>query len=232
MPISSMMIVMLISIHLFGTALGVWRTNKTTWDAQWKRGAWRHLDTVPVERARTAMIGTVLLPMLAPFGANSTVLEFGCGEAAVLDFFPLRQKAKYVGVDISSEVIRIARDRHGPIPRFVTSKAEDFRPPEGERFDIIILSEVLYYIEFEPFLRLNIPRLLSPRGIVILSIFNGVDPNPEKQDILAFVRASYELLEEMKISGFTYGSQPAKKDQPAFFDLVAFAFNRTSSLEP
>ena len=167
------------------------------WDKEWSSGAWNYQDTVAVERSRIAVIGGVLTQLYAPY-ANSTVLEIGCGEGAVSDFLTAAQRPGYVGVDISKEAIAIAKTKRSPGgTRFVHSPAHKFQPTH--KFDVIIFSEVLYYTEYEKILD-QYATYLSPNGIVIISIFQ-ITGTPKYDAIFAYAQKTFQLIDEMTISG-------------------------------
>jgi SAM-dependent methyltransferase len=70
------------------------------------------------------------------------VLELGCGTG---DLLAALQPATGVGVDLSGEMVRLAAERY-PGLRFVQADAhemEDLGGPEGEAFDVVILSDLI-----------------------------------------------------------------------------------------
>lgn len=184
--------------------------SENTWDKEWKSGAWEYLETVPVERSRIAVIGGVLIPMYA--SKNASVLEVGCGEGAITDYFPQGQKAHYVGLDISKEAIHAAKKARGPPLRFVHATAHEFQPTH--KFDVIVFSEVLYYVEHEKVLK-QYRDFLNPNGLVIISIFR----QSEKQlyeNIFEYARQTFDKIDEMDISGLFRRSKNSKQEKTAF----------------
>jgi SAM-dependent methyltransferase len=69
--------------------------------------------------------------------AGRSVLEIGCGRG---DLLACLQPRHGVGIDLSGEMIRLAREAH-PGLTFIETEAVEFEP--GETFDFIILSDVL-----------------------------------------------------------------------------------------
>ena len=177
------------------------------WDREWASGAWKYQEKVPVERSRIAVIGGVLVQMYAPF-ANSSVLEIGCGEGAVADFLTPAQVSGYVGVDISKEAIAIAKNKRktGGI-RFVHAAAHKFQP--GNKFDVIIFSEVLYYTEYEKIMD-QYENYLSPKGIVIISIFQ-MEGKPKYENIFSYAQSKFQQIDEIEVSGKTKKWEVEKK---------------------
>jgi len=188
------------------------------WDREWASGAWKYQEKVPVERSRIAVIGGVLVQMYAPF-ANSTVLEIGCGEGAVADFLTPGQVEGYVGVDISKEAIAIAKTKRktGGI-RFVHAAAHKFQP--GNKFDVIIFSEVLYYTEYEKIMD-QYSTYLSPQGIVIISIFQ-MEGKPKYENIFKYAQTKFQQVDEIEVSGKTKKWEVEKKAERTAFRIEVY----------
>lgn len=78
--------------------------------------------------------------------APQSLLDFGCGEALLLDRLIARGVALegYLGVDLRAEAIAEARARH---PRLAFREADIFSlPPDGQRFDLVLASQVLEHL--------------------------------------------------------------------------------------
>lgn len=184
--------------------------SESKWNKEWKSGAWTYMETVPVERSRIAVIGGVLIPMFA--NKNSSVLDIGCGEGSIADFLTDDQKHKYVGVDLAKEAIIAAKKARGPPLKFVHAAAHQFVPQH--KFDAIVFSDVLYYVEHEKVLK-QYETYLNPRGIIIISIFH----QSEKlmyEAIFEFARKTFDKVDEMDVSGFTKKSKDGKQEKTAF----------------
>ena len=59
------------------------------WDEQWKKGNWNYMDSVPIERAKHAVVSE----LMAIYGRNDSAsgegmstLDVGCGEGTLYDF--------------------------------------------------------------------------------------------------------------------------------------------------
>jgi SAM-dependent methyltransferase len=110
------------------------RLNAVAWEAQYKLGAWEYLDSFTD--------GVELLTLVADYIPNATILDLGCGTSANL---PLTQSKyrHYHGVDISTTAISRARALGRPNTSF---EAADILAYETtEKYDAILLREVLYY---------------------------------------------------------------------------------------
>jgi ubiquinone/menaquinone biosynthesis C-methylase UbiE len=69
---------------------------------------------------------------------GSRVLEVGCGAG---DLLASLNPSRGVGIDISKEMVRLARERH-PQLTFIASAVEELSL-DGETFDVIVLSDVV-----------------------------------------------------------------------------------------
>lgn len=184
--------------------------SESKWNNEWKSGAWTYMEKVAVERSRIAVIGGVFVPMYA--GTNASVLDIGCGEGSIADFLNEGQRHHYVGVDLAKEAIIAAKKARGPPLKFVHAAAHLFTPQH--KFDAVIFSDVLYYVEHEKVLR-QYEGYLNPNGIVIISIFH----QQEKlmyEHIFNYARERFTKLDEIDVSGFTRKSQGGNLEKTAF----------------
>ena len=184
--------------------------SESKWNKEWKSGAWTYMETVAVERSRIAVIGGVFIPMFA--NANASVLDIGCGEGSISDFLPDSQKQKYVGVDIAKEAIIAAKKARGPPLKFVHATAHQFVPQH--KFDAVVFSDVLYYVEHEKVLK-QYEGYLNPRGIIIISIFHQSEALMYEA-IFKFARETFDKVDEIDVSGFTKKSKDGKVEKTAF----------------
>ncbi|KAJ1420464.1 S-adenosyl-L-methionine-dependent methyltransferase [Ochromonadaceae sp. CCMP2298] len=183
--------------------------SEAKWNKEWKSGAWTYMDTVAVERARVAVISGVLIPMFG--NANASVLDIGCGEGPIADFLTPHEKSKYVGVDISKEAIGAAKRARGPPLKFVHAAAHEFVP--NHKFDVVVFSEVLYYVEYEKVLK-QYEGYLNPGGVIIISIFHQSDALMY-ENISNFARKEFVKVDEIDIGGFTKKSKDGKSERTA-----------------
>lgn len=96
------------------------------------------------------------------------ILDLGCGTGYLEKF--LSNCIKYVGVDISKNAIKIAKENKKNIDSiFICNRIEDYIPKNF--FDIIIFNESLYYIK-EQYETVNkFFKYLKPSGKIIISIY-------------------------------------------------------------
>jgi SAM-dependent methyltransferase len=109
---------------------------------------------------------------LLPAGAR--VLDLGCGQgllAALLDAAGT-PPASYVGVDLSTRDIERARGMGKPWASFVTG---DIRTCEMPRSDVIVLLDVLHYVDHDAQARIleRIRAALGPGGRLVLRVANA-----------------------------------------------------------
>ena len=184
--------------------------SESKWDKEWKSGEWTYMETVAVERSRIAVIGGVFIPMYG--GANSSVLDIGCGEGSISDFLAPNAKHKYVGVDLSKEAIIAAKKARGPPLRFVHAAAHRFKPLHT--FDVVVFSDVLYYTEHEKVLR-QYEQYLNPNGILIISIFHQTEKLMYPH-IFEFASQVFNKIDEIDVSGFTRKGKNGGTEKTAF----------------
>lgn len=181
------------------------------WDTEWSSGAWEYQDIVAVERSRTAIIGSVFAQMYAP--KNGSLLDIGCGEGIISDYLLPEQKAHYVGVDISKEAIKLAKSKRKSPQKFVHAAAHQFVPQH--KFDVIVFSEVLYYVEHEKVLN-QYAKFLNPNGIIIISIFHTTDKIMYPH-IYDYARTTFNKVDEIDVGGYTRKTKGSNLEKTACF---------------
>ena len=180
------------------------------WEKEWSTGAWDYLENIATERARTAVIGGVFIDMYS--SKNASVLDVGCGEGAISDFINSEQKARYVGIDFSKEAIKLAKSKRQNPMKFVHIGAAEFQP--SHKFDVVVFSEVLYYVDHEAVIQKYI-KLLNPNGIIIISIFHPAE-QLLYENIFQYARKVMKLIDEMEMSGYIRKKQNAQLEKTAF----------------
>eukprot|EP01031_Cornospumella_fuschlensis_P029435 gene29435-35528_t len=181
------------------------------WDREWKAGMWEYMESVPAERARIAVIGSVLVPSYTPL--NASVLDVGCGEGAIADFLTGGRKEHFVGIDISSEAIQLAIKKRGPPMTYIHSPAHSYTT--SLRFDAIIFSEVLYYVNYAKILQ-HYEEFLAPNGVFIISIYYQQNHPKYFESIFNYARERYESLDEMFVEGYTTKMKGGKREKTSF----------------
>ncbi len=109
------------------------------WDREYQSGQWDYLDG-PAEMPRYATI----FGYARASNSHASVLDVGCGAGILLHWLD-RDIERYVGIDLSSTAIEQARSQHLlDSARFEVADAATFNT--NDRFDIIVLNEILYYM--------------------------------------------------------------------------------------
>lgn len=122
-------------------------TPRTPTHDAWLEATERHFDRVAQRTGLPHRIGASYQRVLSReyrflIPEQSRILEIGCGQGDLLAALRPRHG---VGVDLSSEMIRVARQRHsGGCLRFVHSTAEAL-DWDGPPFDSVVLSDLLPY---------------------------------------------------------------------------------------
>jgi SAM-dependent methyltransferase len=75
---------------------------------------------------------------------GARILDLGCGPADVLGALP---DVEYVGVDISPDYIRAAKERYGSRGKFVCASAVDYVVAQTGSFDIVLANGVLHHLD-------------------------------------------------------------------------------------
>lgn len=136
-----------------------------------------HLYRLPVELKKLRFIREALANVAALRGktvADLTVLEMGCGIGGIV--LPLAPSVREIrAFDIDPEAVgRIAgqcRKEGVANLRVTVDNGYDFG--DGNRYDVVILSEVLTYLLHPEKAIRNVARHLSPGGCLILTTPNG-----------------------------------------------------------
>jgi len=122
------------------------------WELYRERNAYFH-------RTQRALFRTYVSPGLA-------VLELGC---ATGDLLAAVRPGRGVGIDLSKRMVEKASRKY-PAMEFVEADATFFETPE--RFDCILINNLLEYVEDIQNLLRNCRRLLKPRGRLLISTLN------------------------------------------------------------
>ena len=110
-----------------------------------------------------------------PQGAH--VLELGCGDGNLLACL---KPARGVGVDLSPEMIALARQRH-PDLQFEIASAEGFGL--DEKFDFVILSDILNEVWDVQTVLEHVRTLVNPNGRVLINVHSRLWELPLKVSV-------------------------------------------------
>jgi SAM-dependent methyltransferase len=96
------------------------------------------------------------------------LLDVGCGTGLLRARLEGTTVGEYVGVDLSATAVETAERRRLPRSRFVVG---DVAALDLGRFDVVVLNEMLYYVEDVPGFLRRLGDLLEPSGLLLVSMW-------------------------------------------------------------
>lgn len=186
------------------------------WNQEYKAGRWAFIDRVAIERSKHALIAGVFIQQ---YGDNASVLDVGCGEGTLSDFLWPLQKKLYVGIDISSEAVRIGKAKRNL--NFIQTSTDDYIPINDIKFDVIVFNEMLYYVDHTKTMK-KYSNYLSDNGIIIISCWYNEKVTYLRNSIFNSAYTLFDSVESMDISGNTIAFKKKHKI-PVSFHIEAFA---------
>lgn len=136
------------------------------WDAQFKAGKWDFMLEAQPNREVIANICT-------KYSKNIPVeiLDVGCGNGRLVSALETRNgNFVYTGIDFSMKALEKAKSSF-PTEKFIYADIE--HPPVfPQKFDIIIFSEILYYVNAKQVIA-TYAKLLKKDGIFIISMYRS-----------------------------------------------------------
>jgi len=166
------------------------KITKNQWEKEFSAGQWDYLDTIPAERARSAVIG-MFCQHYFPAGK---ILDVGSGLGTTVDFLNEAQKQKYLGLDISEEAIKRSKKKS---VKFQNIDFSEFKTKN--KFDIIIFNEVLYYMNETEVLK-KASEFLAKNGKIIVSLYRMKNKRYD-QKIWKASRKLFRSIEAVEIVG-------------------------------
>ena len=164
---------------------GVPQTSRAQWDEQYGSDRWRYLAS-PAEQARYAALAGRILAASA-----SAVLDVGCGSGVLRDCLGARFSGRYVGMDWSRTALA-ARSRW---PGEMLVCADAARLPLRGRFDTVVLSEVLYYLDDPVGAVHRLRRLVVAGGELLVSLYQPpADRHPGWHHLISGLDAAISQL--------------------------------------
>ena len=137
---------------------------RTAWDAQWRDGYWDYLVSED-ELPRYGVIAGYIRTM----GGASNVLDVGCGHGHLKTVLGEVTVNRYHGIDLSHDAISQATASHGDAATFEAADLTEW--VSKERYGVVVLNEVLYYVQDPVAAVERYVSLLHPGGLVIISMF-------------------------------------------------------------
>ena len=96
------------------------------------------------------------------------LLDVGCGTGFLIDMLAGERAARYCGVDLSDEMIRVAKGKAIPGAAFIAGSAHRLPYPDGS-FDIVTCSQSFHHYPYPEKAMWEALRVLKPGGLYILS---------------------------------------------------------------
>ena len=97
-----------------------------------------------------------------------SLLDVGCGTGYLADILTKQKQARYCGVDLSDEMIRVAKGKGIPSAEFLVGSADKLPYPD-ESFDIVTCSQSFHHYPYPEKAMQEAMRVLKPGGLYILS---------------------------------------------------------------
>ncbi|MBI5913474.1 class I SAM-dependent methyltransferase [Candidatus Azambacteria bacterium] len=146
------------------------RQSAEAWDKQFREGKWDFLVEDIQKQGHAVLIG--MMCRSRAMRGDITVLDIGCGNGIVARMVRSMcgEKCRYFGIDISQAALDGLK-KEDPDAVLVCADAND-PPPFIEKFDVIIFSEVLLYLDFRNILD-RYRDLLSKDGVIIFSLYDS-----------------------------------------------------------
>ncbi len=161
-------------IHFLATRFGGSRIRRAAFDEKYRRGDWafdRHADDALAE-------------VVQGYLGDGHLLIMGCGGAGVLQALDIDRIGGVLGIDLSPEAIRVAR-QHAP-PKVSFEVADMERVSLKQDYRVILFSESIYYVPEGRLIRFleGLGSHLTPTGVMIATV---ADPT-RYQSVLRIVR--------------------------------------------
>ncbi len=140
---------------------------KASWEKQYKEGKWDFLRETP---ENTAYIAYKIKDSLST--KKLSVLDVGCGNGGFLSLLrSVEEEFSYTGIDLSGEAISKLK-KEFPSQHFLELDIEKEEFCVGLKFDVIVLSEILYYVNYKKVLSL-LERYSHKETVVFISIYDS-----------------------------------------------------------
>lgn len=176
---------------------------KSAWEKQFSTGVWDYLYQ-PEEVGHYEAI----VALYQKHCSNGSVLDVGCGQGVLYDYFRrrLNRKLNYLGIDISKSAVDIAQNNFDEV-NFIQL---DFDSKQlDQKFDVIIFNETLYYFN-RPLKKIEscISHNINAHAYFIISMcqYNTHDilwkKLSEKYDFLEFREITNEKNQQWKVGLF------------------------------
>ena len=134
-------------------------------------------------------------------GSQDRLLDVGCGTGALLHAISLAwPKAHLAGVDVSSDMLAVARQRLGGAIELKQGLAHDL-PFEDERFDVVVSSSVFHFVREPEAALAEMRRVLLRDGRLVITDWCGEYLGCRMLDVILrrFNRAHYKIYGQRQL---------------------------------
>lgn len=109
-----------------------------------------------------------------PQDRHARVVEIGCGTGRFAAFLASKGYRNYLGLDINPEAVRELKAATG-LDALLVPSVEDYLGRHSEPMDLVVFQQSIYYWEIDAlhYLLRLISERLSPRGVLLIEVFNG-----------------------------------------------------------
>lgn len=174
----------------------------------WQTGVWNRISDVylrEIDKRFAPVVEAVIAR--AELGANKDVLDLGTGTGAVAEraATAVRPNGHVVGVDISPDMLALARKRAAARGlgnlKWLEGRAESI-PADDKAFDAVLAClSMMYVIDRQAGAR-EIARVLRPGGQFVASVWAG----PEECDIVLFQQTAGQFAGPPPVPGVGPGA--------------------------
>lgn len=121
-----------------------------------------------------------------------SVLDIGCGTGLLRERLNVAAFSTYVGVDLSETAIAQAQARAHPRSSFLVG---DVTALDLDRFDVVVLNEVLYYAPDTGVFLGHLRGLLGPQGFLLVSMWR----HPGDRTLWRTVADTFPIVDRVQV---------------------------------
>ncbi|HSD51585.1 MAG TPA: class I SAM-dependent methyltransferase [Candidatus Methylomirabilis sp.] len=136
---------------------------RETWDRQYRDGTWEWLGSIDEFAHYMVVAGYVRYLFASP-----TILDVGCGQGRLAELLAAASLTRYLGIDLSTEAIQVARRRVRTRARFRVADLNKWHPPG--QFSVIVFCESLNYAIHPVSTLVRYAQALKRNGAIIVSL--------------------------------------------------------------
>lgn len=123
-----------------------------------------------IDRSNNAIHDSINVPVLANIPPSvRRVLDLGCGTGALGRELKRRQSVEVIGITKSADEAAVAEKN---LDRVLVQDLETFELDQLDRFDCVVCSHVLGYLDHPRNLLRSVRAVLAPAGILVVAIPN------------------------------------------------------------